>query len=95
PTAAGVHYSYAHIHRVINETANAIIEAAELPESGAVDAINFLVSATLERLGAPDRSLAQVARSYALVDYETDKALSGTKALERIVGWMHESTTPP
>jgi hypothetical protein len=90
PTAAGVHYSYAHIHRVINETANAIIEVAELPETGVVDALNFLVSATLERLSDPDRSLGKVARSYGLVDDETEKALSGAKALERIVGWMHE-----
>jgi len=89
-TEAVVHYSYERIHRVINETADEIIEAAELPETGVVDAINFLVSATLERLSEPDRSLAKVARSYALVDFETDKALSGKKALERIVGWMHE-----
>jgi len=82
--------SYEHIHRVINKTANEIIEAAELPESGAVDAINFLVSATLERLGEPDRSLTTVAWSYGLVDYETDKPLPEKEALERIIGWMHE-----
>ena len=82
-------YSYEHIYNVINDTANDIIEAAGLPETGAVDAINLLVSATLERLAEPKRPLSKVVRDYGLTDDDC-KPLSGKKALEEIIGWMHQ-----
>jgi hypothetical protein len=86
----GESYSYRHIHQVINEAANDIIDAAALPESGAVDALNFLVSATLLRLADPKLSLADVAKTYRLEDDMSGKPLKGKKALAQIIGWMHE-----
>ena len=89
-TPAGGPYSYELIHQVINTTADDLIEAAELPDSGVVDVINFLVSATLQRLAEPGRSFQNVALSYGLTDYQTNEPLPGKQALETIVAWMHQ-----
>lgn len=82
-------YSYEEIHAVINQAANEIIDLAQLPDSGTVDALNLLVSATLLRLGNQRLSMKKVAATYGLTDYRTDKKLSDKKALDRIVEWIN------
>jgi hypothetical protein len=70
-------YTYDEVHAAVNKAANDIIEAADLPDEGARDALNLCVNATLNYLDGTATDLSEV------VDhgYEAD--------LDEVLGWIN------
>lgn len=69
-------FTYEQVKAAANRAANNIESAAELPETGVIDAINLLVSATLTYLRNPAATLHDVAAGY------------DNTSLDEILGWF-------
>lgn len=87
-------YTFAEIARALNTAADDIAEAADLPDTGTRDALNFLVNAAGERLDKPDMPLAGVAdKCYALDGVEMDDFQhmpEEEQPLAVVLGWIAE-----
>lgn len=80
-------YTADHVSAALNRAADDIIGAADLPDTGTVDALNLLVNATLTYLRNPDADLATVVAS----NYSSGNDDSPT--LEDVLEWISGDVT--
>lgn len=87
-------YTMDQIGEALNSAADDILDAADLPDTGTRDAVNFLVNVAGERLSDPNIPLAQVAREgYSIDTAETENFQhlpEEERPLAVILGWIEE-----
>jgi hypothetical protein len=71
-------FTYAQVLGAVNRAANDIEEAADLPDTGVIDALNLLVNAAAAFLVSPTATLDDVAAGY------------DCKNLATILGWFSQ-----
>ena len=87
-------HTHDEVTDALNWAADAIEEAADLPDAGIRDALNLLVNATAERLDSPDMSLTEVAANYGVEENELahyPHVPPNERALAVILGWIGEA----
>lgn len=78
-------YTREQVNKAMNSAADDIVDELELPDTGARDALNFLVNVAGERLDHPDVTLEEVAEdSYDIDDEEREDR----SALDVIAEWI-------
>lgn len=79
---------------LLNDAADEILAAADLPDTGVRDALNFLVNVVGARLEDPDASLATIARQGYGIDAEEMEGVRHLPEEERhlavVLGWIEE-----
>lgn len=87
-------YTMDQITRALNTAADDVLDAADLPDTGVRDALNFLVNVVGARLENPAVSLADVARGYyGIGSPEIDRFQHlppEERALQVVLGWIEE-----
>lgn len=81
-------HSVDQVSAALNRAADDIIAAAELPETGTIDALNLLVNAALSYLADPSVTLADVARDNYITNQDGQPGWTGQDALAEIISWI-------
>lgn len=81
-------YSAEQVSAALNRAADDIISAAELPDTGTIDALNLLVNAAVSYLTDPGITLADVARDNYDTNHDGRQPWTGQDALAEIISWI-------
>ena len=84
--APGRSFTPQQIRDLLNRACDEIIDAAELPATGARDARNLLVNVVGCRLDDPAMELDEVAESCYSID--TGDGANGRRPLDVVLGWV-------